>query len=92
MWSLSWSASTVSTCNLYIPKLQRDLGVGFIREHLGQPVASTAVLADRTGAFYAQIKAFAAGNGIPVAEFACGQRKGRRDARAAGRLLGRGPD
>ena len=41
-------------CNLYVPKLQRDLGVvGFIREHLGKPVASTAVLADRTEAFYA---------------------------------------
>jgi hypothetical protein len=63
-------------CNLYVPKLQRDLGVaGFIREHLGKPVASTAVLADRTGAFYAEIKAFAAGNGIPVVEFAAGQRK-----------------
>jgi hypothetical protein len=40
-------------CNLYVPKLQRDLGVvGFIREHLGKPVASTAVLAERTEAFY----------------------------------------
>ena len=39
--------------NLYAPKLQRDLGVvGFIREHPGKPVASTAVLADRTEAFY----------------------------------------
>jgi hypothetical protein len=28
---------------LYVPKLQRELGVvGFIREHLGKPVASTA--------------------------------------------------
>ena len=63
-------------CNLYVPKLQRDLGVvGFIREHLGKPVASTAVLADRTGAFYAGIKAFAARNGIPVVEFRPGQRK-----------------
>ena len=44
-------------CNLYVPKLQRDLGVvGFIREHLGKPVASTAVLADRTEAFYAEIR------------------------------------
>ena len=35
-------------CNLYVPKLQRDLGVArFIREHLGKPVASTAVLAER---------------------------------------------
>ena len=63
-------------CNLYVPKLQRDLGVvGFIREHLGKPVASTAVLAERTAAFYAEIRAFAAGNGIPVVEFRAGQRK-----------------
>jgi hypothetical protein len=63
-------------CNLYVPKLQRDLGVvGFIREHLGKPVASTAVLAERTEAFYAQIRKFAAGNGIPVVDFKPGQRK-----------------
>jgi len=63
-------------CNLYVPKLQRDLGVvGFIREHLGRPVASTAVLAERTEAFYAEIKAFAGRNGIPVVDFRPGQRK-----------------
>jgi hypothetical protein len=63
-------------CNLYVPKLQRELGVvGFIREHLGMPVASTAALAGRTEAFYAQIRAFAASQGIPVVEFAKGQRK-----------------
>src|SRR6266581_3222095 len=48
-------------CNLYVPKLHRDLGVvGFIREHLGKPVASTAVLAERTEKFYAEVRAFAA--------------------------------
>ena len=63
-------------CNLYVPGLQRDLGVvGFIREHLGRPVASTAVLAERTEAFYAEIKEFAARDGIPVVQFAPGQRK-----------------
>src|SRR6516162_10065033 len=63
-------------CNLYVPKLQRDLGVvGFIREHLGKPVASTAVLAARTEAFYAEIKAFATRDGVPVVQFAPGQRK-----------------
>lgn len=63
-------------CNLYVPKLQRELGVvGFIREHLGKPVASTAVLADRTEAFYAAVRAFAAGRGIEIVEFASGQRK-----------------
>ncbi len=59
-----------------MPKLQRELGVaGFIREHLGKPVASTAVLAPRTEAFYAEIKAFAARHQIPLVEFAAGQRK-----------------
>ncbi|MGH3237642.1 MAG: hypothetical protein ACRDOH_31175 [Streptosporangiaceae bacterium] len=63
-------------CNLYVPKLQRDLGVvGFIREHLGMPVASTAVLADRTQAFYEAIKDFAARRAISVVEFRAGQRK-----------------
>jgi hypothetical protein len=63
-------------CNLYVPKLQRDLGVvGFIREHLGRPVASTAVLAERTEAFYAEVRAFAGRNGIPLVEFRAGQRK-----------------
>jgi hypothetical protein len=63
-------------CNLYVPKLQRELGVaGFVREHLGKPVASTAVLAGRTEAFYAGIKTFAAARGIEIVEFAAGQRK-----------------
>ena len=58
-------------CNLYVPRLQRELGVAsFIREHLGKPVASTAVLAARTEAFYAEIRKFAGQHGIPVVEFA----------------------
>jgi hypothetical protein len=63
-------------CNLYIPKLQRELGVvGFVREHLGMPVASTAVLADKTHAFYAAVRDFAGRLGIPIVEFARVQRK-----------------
>lgn len=63
-------------CNLYVPKLQRELGVvGFVREHLGMPVASTAALADKTEAFYAAVRGFAAGQGVPIVEFARGQRK-----------------
>lgn len=63
-------------CNLYVPQLQRDLGVvGFIRNHLGKPVASTAVLAERTESFYKEIRRFAARNGIPVVDFKPGQRK-----------------
>jgi hypothetical protein len=79
-------------CNLYVPKLQRELGVvGFIREHLGMPVASTAVLGKRTEAFYAEVRAFAAGHGIPVVEFAPGQRKDEvmREHLAAFRASGR---
>ena len=53
--------------NLYVPKLQRDLGVvGFIREHLGMPVASTAALQKKTEGFYAEVRAFAAREGVPV--------------------------
>ncbi len=63
-------------CNLYVPKLQRELGVvGFIREHRGWPVASTAVLADRTEAFYAEVRALAARHRVEIVEFASGQRK-----------------
>jgi hypothetical protein len=63
-------------CNLYVPKLQRELGVvGFIREHPGKPVASTAVLAGRTEAFYAAINDFAAARDVEIVEFAAGQRK-----------------
>src|SRR5215471_19262494 len=79
-------------CNLYVPKLQRDLGVvGFIKEHLGKPVASTAVLAGRTEAFYAEIKEFAARQRIEIVEFASGQRKDdvMRERLAAFRAAGR---
>jgi len=63
-------------CNLYVPKLQRELGVvGFVREHLGMPVASTAALADMTQAFYAEVRRFAGRQHVPVVEFAKGQRK-----------------
>ena len=63
-------------CNLYVPKLQRELGVvGFIREHLGMPVASTAALADKTQAFYAEVRRFAGQHDVPIVEFTKGQRK-----------------
>jgi hypothetical protein len=63
-------------CNLYVPRLQRELGVvGFVREHLGMPVASAAALADKTQAFYAEVRPFAGQQQVPVVEFAKGQRK-----------------
>src|SRR5260221_2180945 len=63
-------------CNLYVPKLQRELGVvGFIREPVGMPVASTAALADKTQAFYAEVRRFAGQQDVPIVEFTKGQRK-----------------
>ena len=56
------------------------------------PVASTAVLADKTEAFYAEIRGFAARHGIPVVEFASGPAQRRRDAGTPGGVPGRGPD
>jgi hypothetical protein len=80
-------------CNLYVPKLQRELGVvGFIREHLGRPVASTAVLADRTEAFYAEVKTFAARHRVEIVEFASGQRKDDVMRERLARFLASGRD
>jgi hypothetical protein len=63
-------------CNVYQPRLQHPKAVaGFIRYHLGFPVASTAVLAPISEAFVAAIKSFAARGRIPVVDFVKGQRK-----------------
>ena len=63
-------------CNLYVPQLQRAEGiVGFIRGHLGQPIASTAVIAPMSRDFVARLRAFADEHAIPCIDFARGQRK-----------------
>jgi hypothetical protein len=63
-------------CNLYVPQLQRAEGiVGFIRGHLGQPIASTAVIAPMSRDFTARLRSFADDRGIPRIDFARGQRK-----------------
>ena len=63
-------------CNLYVPQLQRAEGiVGFIRGHLGQPVASTAVIAPMSRDFTARLRAFADEHDIPRIDFVRGQRK-----------------
>jgi len=63
-------------CNLYVPQLQRAEGiVGFIRGHLGQPIASTAVIAPMSRDFVARLRAFAGAHAIPCIDFARGQRK-----------------
>jgi hypothetical protein len=62
--------------NVYVPKLQRPLGlIGYLRDRLGRPVASTAALAPMTDAFVTGIGRFAATHGIPITHFAKGQRK-----------------
>ncbi len=63
-------------CNLYVPQLQRAEGiVGFIRGHLGQPIASTAVIAPMSRDFVTRLRAFADQHAIPRVDFARGQRK-----------------
>jgi hypothetical protein len=63
-------------CNLYVPQLQRAEGiVGFIRGHLGQPIASTAVIAPMSRDFTARLRSFADAHDVPRLDFARGQRK-----------------
>jgi hypothetical protein len=63
-------------CNLYVPQLQRAEGiVGFIRGHLGQPIASTAAIAPMSRDFTARLRSFADAHDIPCIDFARGQRK-----------------
>jgi hypothetical protein len=52
--------------NLHVPQLQRAEGiVGFIRGHLGQPIASTAVIAPMSRDFVTRLRGFADQRGIP---------------------------
>jgi hypothetical protein len=63
-------------CNLYVPQLQRVEGLlAFIHGHLGQPIASTSVIAPMSRDFVARLAAFAGAHGIPRVDFARGQRK-----------------
>jgi hypothetical protein len=62
--------------NAYVPRLQWPQGVvSFFQRHLGQPVASSALMAPRTQAFVAAIERFVKARSIPVVEFRKGQRK-----------------
>jgi hypothetical protein len=63
-------------CNLYVPQLQRVEGLlAFIHGHLGQPIASTSVIAPMSRDFTGRLAAFADAHGIPRVDFARGQRK-----------------
>jgi hypothetical protein len=62
--------------NVYVPKLQRALGVvGFRRNHRGHLFASSALLAPISDAFRKALEAFTHANGIEVLTFTKGQRK-----------------
>src|SRR5260370_33967206 len=63
-------------CNLYVPQLQRAEGiVGFIRGHLGQPIASTAAIAPMSQDFVTPLRGFADQRGLPRIDFARGPLK-----------------
>ena len=63
-------------CNVFVPRLQYVGGVvGYIQQHLGLPIASTAPFGKISDRFVKQVEAFAAANNIPRVDFAKGQRK-----------------
>jgi hypothetical protein len=62
--------------NVYVPTLQRVPGVlRFFRDHRGQPIASSALMAPISAAFVAAIKAFVEREGVPLIDFKRGQRE-----------------
>ena len=62
--------------NVYVPKLQRTLGVvGFFREQRGATFASSALMEPMTRAFVAGMERFAKAQGVPLIAFERGQRK-----------------
>jgi hypothetical protein len=62
--------------NVYVPKLQFVGGVVFfLRQHRGQPFASSALLEPISREFIAELYRFAADEGVPIVDFAKGQRK-----------------
>lgn len=62
--------------NVYVPTLQRVPGVlRFFRDHRGQPIASSALMAPISAAFVAAIKTFAERERVPLVDFKRGQRK-----------------
>jgi hypothetical protein len=62
--------------NVYVPPLQRELGVvSFLRYHRGHTFASSVLLDPITKAFVRAIEAFVAEQGVPLVSFERGQRK-----------------
>lgn len=62
--------------NLYVPQLQRDLGVvGFFKGHRGMPFVSGVLMDPISKDFVKAIHAFVAEQGVDLVDFAKGQRK-----------------
>src|SRR3954471_13899561 len=62
--------------NVYVPKLQRELGVvSFLRYHRGHLFASSALLAPISDAFVRSIESFVQTHNVPLLANALGQRK-----------------
>jgi len=62
--------------NVYVPKLQRNLGVvSFFRFHRGHTFASSALMQPISDAFIKAVDPFTEQEGIPVLTFEEGQRK-----------------
>src|SRR5512143_2982903 len=62
--------------NVYVPDVQRDLGVvGFFRTNRGCPITSGALMSPMTQGFVRRIEAFAGAKDLPIVVFEKGQRK-----------------
>lgn len=62
--------------NVYVPRLQREVGVaGFFRFHRGHRFASSVLMDPISKAFVQKLEAFAAQQAIPVVSFRKGERK-----------------
>jgi hypothetical protein len=62
--------------NVYIPQLQREVGVAsFFRFHRGYQFASSALMDPISKAFIGGMEAFARAEQIPIVQFRKGQRK-----------------
>src|SRR5690606_32462438 len=62
--------------NGYVPSLQTGAGFAyFVKEQLGYPIASTAVIAPMSRGFVERIEAFVSQEGLDLVSFRKGERK-----------------
>jgi hypothetical protein len=75
--------------NVYVPRLQREVGVaGFFRFHRGHRFASSALMDPISKGFVQELEAFANGHNIEVVAFRKGERKDEVAARYLKRFKG----